>query len=646
MSIETKELYTVLVEQEHHTIIPFTITVDKGVESASTMPFEITTSSNQYFDYSVLLGGPSLTNSNNQVYVPENEATKIDHNNAFHVEVIAKDVSGIREYNVRTQEELYGYKTPLATFNIPKFIWSNEVFGGVLETEVDENLGYVWIGDSSGKINRIQYDSNAASNVYSEDFGSEIKHIVFEEDNNKTYITTSNNIIACNIDNYWQDNVDTTMVYTELSVDNTYNDIVSFIDGEYVWSIESYLGKAIYRESSTLDIVTEYDGLDAPHKVIWSDYHQSYFVAGTNILWKIANDSKQAVYSVRGYDIADLSCSPDGYICILFDGDNDDIIRILRPNLYTIAISENMEVGTAKFCTYCDQGIFYILVELSDVSSYGITSYVYDSKKGILERFSGNAIMLTTTTTTTPSAPVNKVAVDYPNGDERLYYGDEVEIKWRSTESITDLVRIELYRGDVLQETIVNQASNTGVYKWVIPETIASGVDYKVKITWIGTTELEFNSDISDKGFIITSVETTTTTTTMFVNNSIGIGYDKGNRHIVNVLNNGLVGFFDLNERLFYGLFDSGVSEPTCAAVRDEIVRVYSKVTAVRVFVGSERYLSDMWDSGIVQTDKNAMYYGGGNNLVPGVTYYVNIQVYDARYGWSAVQTKEWVMPR
>ena len=81
-------------------------------------------------------------------------------------------------------------------------------------------------------------------------------------------------------------------------------------------------------------------------------------------------------------------------------------------------------------------------------------------------------------------------------------------------------------------------------------------------------------------------------------------------------------------------------------AVRDSAVSQYSNVSATRVFVGSELYMSDKWDSGIINTDQTAMYYGGGNNLTPGRTYFVNIQVYDVQYGWSGVQTKEWTMPR
>jgi hypothetical protein len=42
----------------------------------------------------------------------------------------------------------------------------------------------------------------------------------------------------------------------------------------------------------------------------------------------------------------------------------------------------------------------------------------------------------------------------------------------------------------------------------------------------------------------------------------------------------------------------------------------------------------------------NSIYYGGGDNLVPGETYYVNIQVYSEDSGWSEVQTKTWIMPK
>jgi len=73
-------------------------------------------------------------------------------------------------------------------------------------------------------------------------------------------------------------------------------------------------------------------------------------------------------------------------------------------------------------------------------------------------------------------------------------------------------------------------------------------------------------------------------------------------------------------------------------------IRGLDKQTKVRIFVGSERYYSDRWDSGIVETELVSMYYGGENNLTPGKKYYVHVQTYSEQYGWGEVQIKEFVM--
>ena len=46
------------------------------------------------------------------------------------------------------------------------------------------------------------------------------------------------------------------------------------------------------------------------------------------------------------------------------------------------------------------------------------------------------------------------------------------------------------------------------------------------------------------------------------------------------------------------------------------------------------------------ETSLMSMYYGGGDNLVPGVTYYVHIQTYSGDRGWGDLQIKEFTMPR
>ena len=99
------------------------------------------------------------------------------------------------------------------------------------------------------------------------------------------------------------------------------------------------------------------------------------------------------------------------------------------------------------------------------------------------------------------------------------------------------------------------------------------------------------------------------------------------------------------------GHIDHGKTTLTAAitmrlAVKSGMVNEYTEFSKIRVFVGSDLYLSDKWDSGIVETDLSSIYYGGGNNLTPGEKYYVNIQVYSDELGWSGVQTKEWIMPK
>jgi hypothetical protein len=645
---ESRGLWSVLVQQEHHNLLPFSFSAESGVSDSNTLTFELETEDSP-FDYSILLrnasASASATTYETTAYVPQDETGSVEHRNTFHVEIFAKDTSGIKDYNVRMQEELYGYENPEYIFNVPKFSWTNFESSGSSE---DENAAGVWVGDTNSGLYRIGYDSDSASITYSNSVASEPHTILFEKDKSRTYITAYDHLINLAIDDYGTASNVTSEIYEQVSILNNNNDVAVLTEENKVWTVQSYSGKIVERLPNTLSSLAEYDGFDAPRDMLWSEYHQSYFVAGTNILWKFANGVKEAVYEINGYEIADVDISPTGYICLILDGDNQDIIRILKPDLYSIAMSETITSGTARHCIYCDQGIFYILVELVG-GSYDFASYLFDSKNGVLEIFEDSVELATTTTTTTPSTPTNKVEIDYPNGGEWLNILDEIEIGWRSSESATDQVKIELYKDGDFNRIIVDQTPNTGVYKWVIPSDIVNGADYQVKITWIAATELAENVDISDSAFTITNIiitTTTTTTTTQSASSSAGIDFNREQRHVVNVLRNGLCGFFDLNDKMFYGLFDSTLTDITCMAVRDDTVKNFSNVSAVRLFVGSAEYLSDKWDSGIIETTKTSMYYGGGNNLIPGETYYVNIQVFDVQHGWSNVQTKEWTMPR
>lgn len=66
----------------------------------------------------------------------------------------------------------------------------------------------------------------------------------------------------------------------------------------------------------------------------------------------------------------------------------------------------------------------------------------------------------------------------------------------------------------------------------------------------------------------------------------------------------------------------------------------------VRIFVGSQKWSNDRWDSGEIETDKVKMAYGGGNNLEPGQKYYVHILVNYTSGVWSTPQVSEFVVPK
>ena len=67
--------------------------------------------------------------------------------------------------------------------------------------------------------------------------------------------------------------------------------------------------------------------------------------------------------------------------------------------------------------------------------------------------------------------------------------------------------------------------------------------------------------------------------------------------------------------------------------------------TKARIFVGSRSGASDRWDSGVIETNRTAILYGGGNNLEPGQRYWVNIAVYHEGSGWSAPFETDFVVP-
>jgi len=305
--------------------------------------------------------------------------------------------------------------------------------------------------------------------------------------------------------------------------------------------------------------------------------------------------------------------------------------------------------GTASFCKYCNAGRFYILSELNTESNtYSIENYLFDSTYNkLITSMSDNSVVLTTTTTT-PATTTKAVKVTSPISGEQIKNGEQYDIKWISSKSIGDSVKIELYKGTILYETLAIKTENTGIFSWNVSSSIEEGENYTIKITWLANNSDVNNYDSSLDFSIWKSIVTTTTTTTTSkrINYSIGLDYAPASDQILIVLSNGLYNIVKLEDLSTYGLFDFGISDPSIIATRSMVINGTGKQTKVRIFVGSDKYYSDKWDSGIIDTDLKSMYYGGGNNLVGGEEYYTHIQTYSEKEGWSEIQIQKFVVPK
>lgn len=653
--IETKVLFGSSIVQNHNAIIPFSCYGESGMADSSQIPFKVQASI-ATFDYSMILptySGNTITGQiNNGVYVPEDETSQYQHDPMVYVDIMVKDVSGFKGYSLRSQVNKYSYENVTHSFNVPKFSWSMGIFGiedsnALQVAENDPVIGSVWIGTDDNKIHYISYSANAASVTYYSNTASEVRNIVFNPINSETFISQYDHLSKYLIDSYYSEDGTQVEAEEELTINNSENDIMMAIHNGIIWSAQAYSGKIIARDSTTILPSIEYSGFDAPSKAVWSAYHNAMIVSGTNILWKLENGVKEAIYSISEFSINDFDVSPDGKIVIAFGGISYDILRVLSNDFYTILLNEKIEGAKASKCTYCEQGKFYMLVELnSGIGLYSSVHYLYDAKTNVLSKSEfSNDVVITATTTTQPIA-TEKVEIDFPSGGITWEIGSIQEIKWRSIASATDGVSIELFKNGIFVDTITPLTNNTGIFNWTISSEYESNSFYQIKITWLSSNSSSDNFDVSDN-FVLTNIpQTTTTTTTDIVDRSIGISYNNYNGHVVVVLSNGLMGYFDIREKVFNGLFDTEISNATCIATKEDLVNKFSTFSKIRVFVGSQRYLSDKWDSGIIETDLNSIYYGGGNNLIPGERYYVNIQVYSENIGWSKVQTREWVMPK
>jgi hypothetical protein len=96
--------------------------------------------------------------------------------------------------------------------------------------------------------------------------------------------------------------------------------------------------------------------------------------------------------------------------------------------------------------------------------------------------------------------PTYDVTVLSPNGGETLFAGDSYAIRWDSNPEVQFVNLHYSLDGGESYELIVEGFMNTGLYNWVVPETVTNEGLIKVEST---NGVLLFNLDVSDKPFSV-----------------------------------------------------------------------------------------------------------------------------------------------
>ena len=636
-----------LINQNNYNLIPFTWIKETGLASDlgdnAKLNFVVENSSTPYLDYSLVINrdNSSITKTpaseDATVYV-END-TVATHESEIYVDVIARDANGVKNIRLHTEPEKYNFETIDNVFYIPKFTWGTES-DTTTTTTTQIIINTLLVGSEDGRFLEIDYDTVTVSKEIQLSYP--VNKITQVDGSNNIYISTNDNLYIYKVD-YFNDGSD---IYLKEQFNNEDRNIISL--GDPILAVQAYSGKVVEMDSETLAVNKEHSGFDAPFKVLNSVYHDLKIIAGTNILWTVdSNDVIKSVYGIKGYTIADFDISPEGYLCILFNSDSESIIRILDTDLYSILLDKRLNLNTLRYCKYIGEGRFYILSELNNsYFTYMSEHYVFDIDTNDLSIVSSSTDIIQTTTTTTLGVTTKAVELSSPNGGEGIEKGEEYEIKWVSSKSATDTVKIELYKSGQLQ-SLVAETTNTGVYAWKVSSDLSDGSDYRIRITWLSASSDTNNYDTSDADFTIGENIPTTTTTTLpeLTEYAIGIEYNNINNSIIVVLKSGLFGIFDLSTGVFDGLYDFGVKDITSFVLKDVKIGGINSQSKVRIWVGSEPYYSDKWYAEL-ETDLKSAYYSGGNNLQPGKTYYVNIQIYSEDEGWGDVQSKQFTVPK
>ncbi|MES2981164.1 MAG: InlB B-repeat-containing protein [Verrucomicrobiota bacterium] len=214
-----------------------------------------------------------------------------------------------------------------------------------------------------------------------------------------------------------------------------------------------------------------------------SDDHGNTPGTSTVLLSSTVNQSgiiertNDADYFVFSTGAGTLTFNSNTYRCVAETwGANLDVLLELYNSSNVLVASNNPAAEVNASISYAAAaGTYYLVVKPSGAGTPLSASPSGYAVYGSLGQY----------TITGTYIPTDTLFIASPIGGETMLKSTIQEIRWLS--GMGGNVKIELFKGGVLNSTIAASTTNDGSFNWTVPKTQTAGVDYKIKITSIET---------------------------------------------------------------------------------------------------------------------------------------------------------------
>jgi surfactin synthase thioesterase subunit len=437
--------------------------------------------------------------------------------------------------------------------NVELQLYKGGSFYTSITTSTTSDGSYTWNipgGTISGSDYKIRIASVDNSNIFDEsnsNFTLASQITVISPNNNENWRTgTAQSII-------WSDNISENVKIELYKGGSFHSNIVTSTPstGSYLWTIPggTLAGTNYEVKITSVSDASTFDFSDANFSIyvgsisVTDPNGGESWQAGTtqSITWTDNISENVVIDLYKGgsfHSIVSTSTSSDGlkswsipfalesgsdYQIKITSVDESDIFDFSNSNFTIVGNQvtvtapnggENWQPGTSQIISWTDNFSSNVEIQLFKGGAYNSSivtstpsdgSYTWDIPGSILpgsdytikilSTVDGNIFDFSNASFTIIN---NDITVNLPNGGEVWSTGSTQSITW--SDNISGNVKIELYKAEVFNSTIISSTASDGSYSWNIPGATANGSDYKIKVTSIDLPTL---SDLSDNSFTI-----------------------------------------------------------------------------------------------------------------------------------------------